>query len=352
MQITMRNLNLKYVVPLICALIGAIASVCSPLIAKHFGKESPGISQEEWFKNKIVAEARDKQKLMTSGELNNNYSVTLVAEDKAYLCALCDGVRKITEQFAAKFFTNKESILVYTATFSYPSFNIYSRTYVRNGIAVEDCIRIDYLNASNNEVIEIEVKNAANVSIKGPFSILSFKDVLKRNGFVDLESTVESDVVEIAIRYDSNNSHLAAVGEAAAIRLPDQYSKDVNLQKENQKNTYDGFIINATGFDFRPALINRIVTPMGLYIYDPSKLPKNVLIKEGCGEYALDLQRATVALKSRGVRVPLIINAVGTSGTGKADLVVPDEIIGTILLANERTHFLSEAKVAFVIGKR
>ena len=36
--------------------------------------------------------------------------------------------------------------------------------------------------------------------------------------------------------------------------------------------SYDGLIIDATEQNFRPALINRVFTPKGELLYDPSKI--------------------------------------------------------------------------------
>ncbi|MEI6306787.1 MAG: hypothetical protein WCP33_08195, partial [Deltaproteobacteria bacterium] len=75
---------------------------------------------------------------------------------------------------------------------------------------------------------------------------------------------------------------------------------------------YDGLIIDATGYSFRPALINRIFNPKGEVLYDPAKISQKVLVEQGCGEYTNSVDKAKAALGKRGVRNPLVITAAGT----------------------------------------
>ena len=110
---------------------------------------------------------------------------------------------------------------------------------------------------------------------------------------------------------------------------------------------YDGLIIDATEQDFRPALINRIVSPKNELIYDPSKVSQKVLVEQGCGEYTNSVEKARTALESRGVRNPLIVKATGT--VSAADLQVSDEDAATIYSANQKGNFFAGAKVAFVL---
>jgi len=110
---------------------------------------------------------------------------------------------------------------------------------------------------------------------------------------------------------------------------------------------YDGLIIDATEQNFRPALINRVFTPKGELLYDPSKISQKVLIEQGCGEYTNSVDKAKAALDSRGVKNPLIVKAVGT--VSAADLQVSDDDAVKIFSANQKKSFFAGAKVAFVL---
>ena len=113
------------------------------------------------------------------------------------------------------------------------------------------------------------------------------------------------------------------------------------------EDRYDGLVIDATEQTFRPALINRLFTPKGEVLYDPSKISQKVLVEQGCGEYTNTVDKAKAALGSRGVKNPLIVKASGT--VSPADLQVSDEDAVRIFSANQKAGFLAEAKVAFVL---
>ena len=110
---------------------------------------------------------------------------------------------------------------------------------------------------------------------------------------------------------------------------------------------YDGLIIDATAYAFRPALINRIFNPNGEVLYDPAKISQKVLVEQGCGEYTNTVDKARAALGKRGVRNPLIVRASGT--VSASDLQVSKDVSLQIFTANQGTGFMADARVAFVL---
>ncbi len=110
---------------------------------------------------------------------------------------------------------------------------------------------------------------------------------------------------------------------------------------------HDGLIIDATEQNFRPALINRVFTPKGELLYDPSKISQKVLVEQGCGEYTNSVDKAKAALDSRGVKNPLVIKAIGT--VSQSDIQVSDDDAVSIFSANQKKGFFASAKVAFVL---
>ena len=110
---------------------------------------------------------------------------------------------------------------------------------------------------------------------------------------------------------------------------------------------YDGLIIDATGYSFRPALINRIFNPRGEVLYDPAKISQKILVEQGCGEYTNSVDKAKAALGKRGVKNPLVIKASGT--VSPSDLQVADATAVQIFSANQGSGFMADARVAFVL---
>lgn len=113
------------------------------------------------------------------------------------------------------------------------------------------------------------------------------------------------------------------------------------------EENYDGLVVDATEVNFRPALINRIFTPKGDILYDPSKVSQKVLVEQGCGEYTNSIEKAKAALEKRGVKNPLVVKPTGT--ITPSDLQVSDEDAVRIYSANQRANFFASAKVAFVL---
>ena len=110
---------------------------------------------------------------------------------------------------------------------------------------------------------------------------------------------------------------------------------------------FDGLIIDATAYSFRPALINRIFNPKGEVLYDPAKISQKVLVEQGCGEYTNSVDKARAALRKRGVNNPLVVKASGT--VSPSDLQVNNEVALQIFSANQNNGFMADARVAFVL---
>lgn len=110
---------------------------------------------------------------------------------------------------------------------------------------------------------------------------------------------------------------------------------------------FDGLIIDATAYSFRPALINRIFNPKGEVLYDPAKISQKVLVEQGCGEYTNSVDKARAALRKRGVNNPLIVKASGT--VSPSDLQVDNGVALQIFSANQNNGFMADARVAFVL---
>lgn len=123
---------------------------------------------------------------------------------------------------------------------------------------------------------------------------------------------------------------------------PEFKPKPVRLDEK-----YDGLIIDATEQNFRPALINRIFSPKGEVLYDPSKISQKVLVEQGCGEYTNSVDKAKAALETRGVKNALIVKASGS--VSASDLQISDNDAVNVFSANQKSGFLAGAKVAFVL---
>jgi hypothetical protein len=117
---------------------------------------------------------------------------------------------------------------------------------------------------------------------------------------------------------------------------------------EGLSERYDGLIVDASGLDFKPALFNRVLTGSDELIYDPTKLSQQNLAAYGSGKYTDSVDGARDALRSRGVKNPLVVKAVDIANG--SDIRVEDDDAVKIFSANQRGKFLAAAKVAFVVN--
>ncbi|WP_245577118.1 hypothetical protein [Maridesulfovibrio zosterae] len=109
----------------------------------------------------------------------------------------------------------------------------------------------------------------------------------------------------------------------------------------------DGIIIDVRDFDFKPALVNRILSADGKALFDPSKVLNQVLIEKGCGGYTTDEQKAKALLESWGSKSPLVIK--GKTVENVTDAVISNED-ATLVFANDKQfNIFANARVVFVL---
>ncbi|WP_031479443.1 hypothetical protein [Maridesulfovibrio frigidus] len=109
----------------------------------------------------------------------------------------------------------------------------------------------------------------------------------------------------------------------------------------------DGIIVDVRAFDFKPALVNRILTEKNEVLFDPSKVLNQVLIERGCGGYTTDLQKAKALLESWGSKSPMILK--GQSVQNVTDAVVSATDASAVFAYDQKYNILANAKVVFVL---
>jgi hypothetical protein len=82
-------------------------------------------------------------------------------------------------------------------------------------------------------------------------------------------------------------------------------------------------------------------------LFEPSKIPPDVLAKKGCGEYTNDVGKAKAILAERGAKHPLVVKVAAVQRS--TDAQVSDADAAAIFTANQKTNFLEGAKVVFVL---
>jgi len=112
-------------------------------------------------------------------------------------------------------------------------------------------------------------------------------------------------------------------------------------------NPHDGLILDVRGYNFRPALVNRILTDKNEVVFDPSKIVSSVLLERGCGGFTNDENKAKALLQTWGANNPMFIRAKGV--VRFTDAQVGSDEAAAIFTHNQKTNFLAQAKVVFVL---
>ena len=106
---------------------------------------------------------------------------------------------------------------------------------------------------------------------------------------------------------------------------------------------YTGLIIDASGLGLRTAMSPVIKTTAGEPIYGYKNLDSSKVIKNGMAGYTHDINQKTTRAGSK----PLVIRAIGVDHYFNPVVSVGDAQI--ILKENDRTHFLDDTNVVFVL---
>ncbi|WP_321492891.1 hypothetical protein [uncultured Desulfobacter sp.] len=110
---------------------------------------------------------------------------------------------------------------------------------------------------------------------------------------------------------------------------------------------YDGLIIDTRSFQFRPALVNRILTEKEQVVFDPSKILSNILVERGCGGFTTDDSKAKALLESWGSKNPMVIQTVDVAKQTDAKITQTDAT--TITVNDQASNLLAQARVVFIL---
>lgn len=141
----------------------------------------------------------------------------------------------------------------------------------------------------------------------------------------------------------SESAPQAETSQAAGVASP-----SVQVAPPSQLvNPSDGLVLEVAGLGFKPAIVNRVVTEKGDVVFGPSRVVNSVLIERGCGGFTNQVDKAKGLLASWGSDNPMQLKAVKVQrGT---DAVIGIDEAAALYTHDQKTHFLSQAKVVFVI---
>ena len=136
---------------------------------------------------------------------------------------------------------------------------------------------------------------------------------------------------------DTESSGPALIPDAkAAVKAPSELT-----------NPHDGLIIDARDFEFRPALVNRVLSENDEVLFEPSKILSNVLVERGCGGFTTDDGKARALLESWGSKNPMIVKC--TDVRKFTDARIAQDDAAAIFVNDQKSNLLSQARVVFIL---
>jgi hypothetical protein len=134
--------------------------------------------------------------------------------------------------------------------------------------------------------------------------------------------------------------------------LPDyipegQYPSTYPGAKGMGSAVYTGLIVDATGLGARPALAPKIIDQNNMEVYGTGSVSRDYALQIGVVGYEKDINRARG--NERVTNNPMIIKAIGVSGSHKADVVISNRDAEMIRSASQNLNFLQQCKVMIIL---
>ena len=159
---------------------------------------------------------------------------------------------------------------------------------------------------------------------------------------------VEEKKEEVVAKVEAPSEVLEKVEVPEKVEPPVQTTEPASEKIQQAVATpVDGIIVDVRDFDFKPALVNRILTEKNEVLFDPSKVLNQVLIERGCGGYTTDLQKARALLESWGSKSPMVLK--GKTVQNVTDAVVSVNDASTVFAYDQKYNLLAQARVVFVL---
>ena len=112
-------------------------------------------------------------------------------------------------------------------------------------------------------------------------------------------------------------------------------------------NPYDGLIVDARDYQFRPALVNRVLTEDNEVVFEPSKILSNILVERGCGGFTTDDGKAKALLESWGSKNPMIVKC--TDVHKLTDAKISQDDAAAVYVHDQKSNIFSQARVVFLL---
>jgi hypothetical protein len=208
----------------------------------------------------------------------------------------------------------------------------------RNLLETVQGVQIDSATTVKDFVVESDVINA---KVSG----------LVKGAAVMNKTYLSDGTVEVTVRMPLSGLAKAVIPQAIADdkkadmkeHKPVPFSKKLAPADE----VYTGLVIDARGFQARPAISPKIFDENGAEVYGTLIVKREYAIQQGISGYARDLTSAQS--NPRVTDNPMTVKAVGAEGVGKTDFKISNEDAKNIRAAKQNLSFLQRCRVMIVL---
>jgi hypothetical protein len=208
----------------------------------------------------------------------------------------------------------------------------------RNLLETVQGVQIDSATTVKDFVVESDVINA---KVSG----------LVKGAAVINKAYMSDGTVEVTVRMPLSGLAKAVIPQAIADdkKTDMKEHKPVPFSKKPAPadEVYTGLVIDARGFQARPAISPKIYDENGAEVYGTLIVKKEYAIQQGISGYARDLTSAQS--NPRVTDNPMTVKAVSAEGVGKTDFKISNEDAKNIRAAKQNLSFLQKCRVMIVL---
>ena len=213
--------------------------------------------------------------------------------------------------------------------------------------------------------VRVDAQTTVSMAIVGDDEVRSTVSGIVRGArVVPGSQTIEDGLYRIALQIDLRNQFASAVLPQLTRPTPIEpdtvatVSGSLSIAADSMRvftppPPFTGLLIDARGLGLQPTMAPRIISKSGHEIYSAGFAERDYVAQMGVVGYDKDMDRALIGDRLGGEQAnPLIVDAIGISGSLGGDVVVSDGEAMRIRVADVQDDFLSKCRVVFLVGPR
>lgn len=173
-----------------------------------------------------------------------------------------------------------------------------------------------------------------------------------RDNLTDIITDPTTNTVQIQERAEEvarEQGHVPT--EGPRLEVPETPPPPPDPLPARRPGPYTGLVVDTRGFKVEHAMAPKIVTSDESEVWAGRNATRDLVLDSGIVSYMTTMDMALNADISRAGNNPLVVRAIGRHGAFKANAVVSDGDAQLIITENDKSKFLDQFRVVFVVDK-